>query len=182
TIYLTAADSDGMMVSFIQSNYRGFGSGVVVPNTGIALHNRGSAFSLQPGHKNQVGPGKRPMHTIIPGFMTYKGAPLAGFGVMGGNMQAQGHMQLIQHLVDLNHNPQSAIDAPRSRVHESGNIYLESHTPENTIKALQQAGHPMALQAHDSLDVSAAQVVLRQHHGGYISATDPRRDGLAVGY
>jgi len=182
TIYLAAADSEGMMVSFIQSNFRGFGSGIVVPDTGIALHNRGSAFSLQAGHKNQVGPGKRPMHTIIPGFMTYQGAPLAGFGVMGGNMQAQGHMQLIQHLVDLNHNPQSAIDAPRFRVHESGKIFLEAHTPESTVRALQQAGHPVALQPHDSLDFGAAQVVLRQQHGGYIGATDPRRDGTAVGF
>src|SRR5678815_945872 len=95
TVYLTAADESGMMVSYIQSNYSGFGSGVVVPGTGISLQNRGYGFTLKPGHANIVAPRKRPFHTIIPGFMTKDGKPLMSFGVMGGSMQAQGHMQVM---------------------------------------------------------------------------------------
>ncbi len=182
TVYLAAADSSGMMVSFIQSNYHGFGSGVVVPDTGIALHNRGCSFSLRPGHRNQVAPGRRPMHTIIPAFITRRGQPFASFGVMGGNMQAQGHVQMMQQLVDLGHNPQTAVDAPRFRVEAGPQVMLEAHTPQAVVAALQQRGHRVAPQARDSLDFGAAQVILRQAHGGYIAASDPRRDGQAVGY
>lgn len=182
TVYLTAADSSGMMVSFIQSNYHGFGSGVVVPDTGIALHNRGRNFSLAPGHRNQVAPGKRPMHTIIPAFITRKGQPFASFGVMGGNMQAQGHVQMMQQLVDLQRNPQAAIDAPRFRVESGPRVMLESHVPAATTAALQAGGHRIEPQAPDSLDFGAAQVILRQENGAYIAASDPRRDGQAVGY
>ena len=110
TVYLTTADERGMMVSFIQSNYMGFGSGVVVPGTGISLQNRGAGFSLEPGHPNQVGPRKRPFHTIIPGFLTRDGQPVMSFGVMGGNMQPQGHVQMIVRLVDYNQNPQACSD------------------------------------------------------------------------
>ncbi|RTZ41773.1 gamma-glutamyltransferase family protein [Candidimonas sp. SYP-B2681] len=182
TVYLTAADSSGMMVSFIQSNYHGFGSGVVVPDTGIALHNRGRNFSLIPGHRNQVAPNKRPMHTIIPAFITRKGQPFASFGVMGGNMQAQGHVQMMQQLVDLQRNPQAAIDAPRFRVEPGPRVMLESRVPTSTLEVLQAAGHRIEPQSPDSLDFGAAQVILRQEHGGYIAASDPRRDGQAVGY
>ncbi|OWT65642.1 gamma-glutamyltransferase family protein [Candidimonas nitroreducens] len=182
TVYLTAADADGMMVSFIQSNYQGFGSGVVVPGTGIALHNRGRSFTLQPGHRNQVAPGKRPMHTIIPAFVTRDGEPYASFGVMGGNMQAQGHVQMMQQLVDLGHNPQAAVDAPRFRVEAGPRVMLEAHVPAQVVEALRQQGHNVDVQAPQSLDFGAAQVILRQPHGGYIAASDPRRDGQAVGY
>lgn len=182
TVYLTAADADGMMISYIQSNYHGFGSGVVVPDTGIALHNRGRGFSLVPGHRNQVAPGKRPMHTIIPAFVTRKGDPYASFGVMGGNMQAQGHVQMMQQLVDLGHNPQTAVDAPRFRVESGPKVMLEDHTPAVVVEALRAAGHNIAMQPGDSLDFGAAQVIVRQPHGGYIAASDPRRDGQAVGY
>jgi gamma-glutamyltranspeptidase/glutathione hydrolase len=182
TVYLTAADSQGMMVSFIQSNYHGFGSGVVVPGTGIALHNRGISFSLKPGHRNQVGPGRRPMHTIIPAFVTRNGQPYASFGVMGGNMQAQGHVQMMQQLVDLGRNPQAAVDAPRFRVEAGPRVMLEAHTPQAVIDALTTSGHRVEPQALDSLDFGAAQVIVRQQHGGYIAASDPRRDGQAVGY
>ncbi|WP_202411768.1 gamma-glutamyltransferase family protein [Paracandidimonas lactea] len=182
TVYLTAADSSGMMVSFIQSNYQGFGSGVVVPGTGIALHNRGRGFTLTPGHRNQVGPGKRPLHTIIPAFITHKGEPFASYGVMGGNMQAQGHVQIMRHLVDLGRNPQAAIDAPRFRVEAGPRIMLEAHTPADIIAGLQAAGHYVDVQPAGSLEFGAAQAILRQAHGHYVAASDSRRDGQAVGY
>lgn len=182
TVYLTATDSSGMMVSFIQSNYQGFGSGVVVPDTGIALHNRGRSFSLQPGHRNQLGPGRRPMHTIIPGFITRNGQPYASFGVMGGNMQAQGHVQMMQQLVDLGANPQAAVDAPRFRVESGPRVMLEAHTPAAVVDALRAAGHNVESHPDDSLEFGSAQLIVRQEHGGYIAASDPRRDGQAVGY
>ncbi|NYT85607.1 gamma-glutamyltransferase family protein [Pusillimonas harenae] len=182
TVYLTAADSSGMMVSFIQSNYQGFGSGVVVPETGIAMHNRGRGFSLKPGHRNQVGPGKRPMHTIIPAFITRQGQPFASFGVMGGNMQAQGHVQMMQQLIDLGRNPQAAVDALRFRVEAGPRVMLEAHAPADLAAALQAYGHKVELQSPNSLDFGAAQLILRQDNGIYIGASDPRRDGQAVGF
>ncbi len=182
TVYLTAADSDGMMVSFIQSNYHGFGSGVVVPGTGIALHNRGRSFSLRAGHRNCVGPGRRPMHTIIPGFITRKGDAYASFGVMGGNMQAQGHVQMMQQLVDLGRNPQAAVDAPRFRVEAGPRIMLEAHVPGAAVDMLREQGHDLDLRPADSLEFGSAQVIQRLPEGGYIAASDPRRDGQAVGY
>lgn len=182
TVYLTTADKDGMMVSFIQSNYHGFGSGVVVPDTGIAFHNRGRSFSLKPGHRNQVAPRKRPMHTIIPGFITHRGQPFCSFGVMGGNMQAQGHVQMMQQLVDLQRNPQAAVDAPRFRVEDGPVILLESHVPASVIDSLKACGHHIEIKPADSLDFGAAQLILRQTNGTYIAASDPRRDGQAVGY
>lgn len=182
TVYLTAADSEGMMVSFIQSNYHGFGSGVVVPGTGIALHNRGRSFSLQPGHKNCVGPGRRPMHTIIPGFITCKGEAYASFGVMGGNMQAQGHVQMMRQLVDLKRNPQAAVDAPRFRVEAGPRVMLEAHTPPAVIELLRTQGHALDPRPSDSLEFGSAQVIQRLPEGAYIAASDPRRDGQAVGF
>lgn len=182
TVYLTAADADGMMVSFIQSNYHGFGSGVVVPGTGIALHNRGRSFSLRPGHRNSVGPGRRPMHTIIPGFITRNGEPFASFGVMGGNMQAQGHLQMMRQLVDLGRNPQAAIDAPRFRVEAGPRVMLESHTPEAVIELLRARGHTLDPRPADSLEFGSSQVIQRLPQGGYLAGSDPRRDGQAVGY
>jgi len=182
TVYLTAADSDGMMVSFIQSNYHGFGSGVVVPGTGIALHNRGRSFSLNPTHRNRVGPGRRPMHTIIPGFITHKGEPYASFGVMGGNMQAQGHVQMMQQLIDLGRNPQAAVDAPRFRVEAGPKVMLEAHTPQGVVDLLRSQGHTLDSRPVDSLEFGSAQVIQRLKEGAYIAASDPRRDGQAVGF
>jgi len=141
TVYLTAADESGMMVSFIQSNYAGFGSGVVVPGTGISLQNRGAGFSLRPDHANRVGPNKRPSHTIIPGFVSQNGNPLMSFGVMGGSMQAQGHMQVMSRLVDYQQNPQAAADAPRWRVDEGANVGIEHGIPADVIDALVNCGH-----------------------------------------
>ena len=182
TVYLTAADSDGMMVSFIQSNYHGFGSGVVVPGTGIALHNRGRSFSLQPGHRNRVGPGRRPMHTIIPGFITRQGKPFASFGVMGGNMQAQGHVQMMQQLVDLQRNPQAAVDAPRFRVEAGPRVMLEAHTPEPVVELLRAQGHNLDPRPSNSLEFGSSQIIQCLPEGAYIAASDPRRDGQAVGF
>src|SRR5690606_6855303 len=126
TVYLCTADAEGRMVSFIQSNYQGFGSGVVDPATGIHFQNRGAGFRLDPDHPNRLEPGKRPRHTIIPGFITRErdGAPLAAFGVMGGDMQPQGHTQVVMGIVDYGLNPQAALDAPRVRVRS------EEHTSE----------------------------------------------------
>src|SRR5262249_39003703 len=116
TVYLCAADEHGMIVSLIQSNYMGFGSGVVVPGTGISLQNRGAGFSVEPGHPNEFDGGKRPFHTIIPGFLTSKGAPLGAFGVMGGPIQPPGHVQTLVRVLTYGMNPQAALDAPRWKV------------------------------------------------------------------
>lgn len=182
TVYLTAADAQGTMVSFIQSNYHGFGSGVVVPETGISLHNRGRCFSLRPGHRNQVAPRKRPMHTIIPGFITYKGQPLSSFGVMGGNMQAQGHVQVMRQLVDLRRNPQAASDAPRFRVEAGPRVMLEHEVPADIAQSLQALGHRLDMQPYGSLEFGSAQIICRQENGSYIVGSDGRRDGQAVGF
>ena len=125
TVYLTAADADGMMVSMIQSNYRGFGSGIVIPGTGISMQNRGSGFVLDPSHPNCVGPRKRPYHTIIPGFVTQDGTPRMSFGVMGGHMQHQGHVQMVNRIFDHRQNPQAASDAPRWHVFPDFSVGLE---------------------------------------------------------
>jgi gamma-glutamyltranspeptidase/glutathione hydrolase len=136
TIYLTAADESGMMVSFIQSNYMGFGSGLVLPGYGVSLQNRGHCFTLEAGHPNQVAPGKRPFHTIIPAFLTKDGAPVMSFGVMGGNMQPQGHLQTLVRMLTYGQNPQAACDAPRWRFNEGLSINIEPHMPAATIEAL----------------------------------------------
>ncbi|VCU70219.1 Putative gamma-glutamyltransferase YwrD [Pigmentiphaga humi] len=180
TVYLAAADASGMMVSFIQSNYQGFGSGVVVPGTGISLHNRGFGFSLVPGHVNHVGPSKRPLHTIIPGFVTRDGAPLMAFGVMGGSMQAQGHVQMMVRLGAYRQNPQAMSDAPRFRI-EGGAVKLESHTPPAVVAALRELGHEVEVAPRHSLDFGTAQLIYRSQEG-YIAASDSRRDGQAAGF
>jgi gamma-glutamyltranspeptidase/glutathione hydrolase len=178
TVYLAAADAAGMMVSFIQSNYSGFGSGVVVPGTGIALNNRGSCFVTTPGHPNQVGPGKRPLHTIIPGFMTKDGAALTAFGVMGAEMQPQGHVQVVSRMLVSNQNPQAAIDAPRWRV-VGDELWIEEQMPQEARRGLAARGHRLT-QATD-LDFGAAQII-RRVDGGYVAGSESRRDGCAVGF
>ena len=141
TVYLCAADAQGRMVSFIQSNYRGFGSGVVVPGTGIALHNRGTGFVTTPGHPNQVDGGKRPLHSIIPAFLTKDGQPAMAFGVMGGNMQAQGHVQMVLRHVVEGLNPQACADAPRWRINDAAALTLEPTVPPAVVEGLQAMGH-----------------------------------------
>jgi gamma-glutamyltranspeptidase/glutathione hydrolase len=181
TVYLTAADKNGMMVSFIQSNYMGFGSGIVVPETGIALQNRACGFTLRPGHPNEVGPGKRPFHTIIPGFLTKGGAPLMSFGVMGGAMQAQGHLQIVSRIADHGQNPQAASDAPRWRVqNDNATVALEWQTPERTIAGLQERGHKVVLAPRFETGFGGGQFALKVD-GGYLAASDHRKDGYPMG-
>ena len=181
TVYLTAADERGMMVSFIQSNFKGFGSGVVVPNTGIALQNRGSGFSLKPGHPNQVAPGKRPFHTIIPGFLTRAGAPLMSFGLMGGSMQAQGHLQVTSRVADYGQNPQAASDAPRWRLmDDNSTVAVEWNFSQEAIDGLIARGHVVRVAPRLNTEFGCAQMAMTTEHG-YIAASDHRKDGYPVG-
>jgi gamma-glutamyltranspeptidase/glutathione hydrolase len=181
TVYLTAADESGMMVSFIQSNFSGFGSGVVVPGTGISLQNRGAGFSLTAGHANVVAPRKRPFHTIIPGFVTRHGHPLMSFGVMGGSMQAQGHAQVMSRMVDYKQNPQAASDAPRWRVDAGLKVGIEPGFPPELIDALRARGHDLQLADRWSTDFGRAQFAYKMDDG-YCGASERRTDGQAVGY
>ena len=184
TIYLTAADESGMMVSFIQSNYMGFGSGCVEPNFGVSLQNRGHAFSLEPGI-NQVRPGKRPFHTIIPAFLTKDGQPVMSFGVMGANMQPQGHLQTLVRMLDYQQNPQAACDAPRWRYNAGYEINVESNMNPETVQGLAQRGHKMEVINDSYQDFGAGQFIWRAGDPavhGYVAASDSRRDGQAAGY
>jgi gamma-glutamyltranspeptidase/glutathione hydrolase len=181
TVYLTTADASGMMVSYIQSNYQGFGSGVVVPGTGISLQNRGIGFVLTEGHVNQVGPRKRPFHTIIPAFMTKGTQPIMGFGVMGGSMQAQGHMQMALRLVDYRQNPQTMIDAARWRVDSGSTVSIEEALPPASVAGLRALDHGVVLADRFSTDFGRAQIILKTD-GGYVGASEWRTDGQAVGY
>lgn len=183
TVYLSAADASGMMVSFIQSNYSGFGSGVCVPGTGIHLQNRGSGFSLAEGHQNRVGPRKRPFQTIIPGFLMRGADPLMSFGVMGGPMQPQGHLQMTLRTQLGGQDVQTAIDAPRWRVTEGVGVAMESAASEASIDALRGLGHGISLETPDSaFGFGGAQLVHRLPGGGYAAGSDPRKDGGAVGF
>ena len=183
TIYLTAADERGMMVSFIQSNYMGFGSGVVVPGYGLSLQNRGHGFTLDPSSDNLVGPGKRPFHTIIPAFLTKDGQPVMSYGVMGGDMQPQGHLQTLVRMLDYQQHPQAACDAPRWRF-AGGQINLEAGMPPATVQCLMDLGHRVDSFADSYQDYGAGQFIWRLGDPaveGYVAASDPRRDGLAAG-
>ena len=180
TVYLAAGDARGMMVSLIQSNYMGFGSAVVVPGTGISLQNRGHGFSLQPGHPNQVAGRKRPFHTIIPGFVTRDGAPLAAFGVMGGPIQPPGHVQTITRLVDHRMNAQAVLDAPRWKIVDGLAIELESTASPSLRDGLAARGHEITV-PDNSLGFGCGQFVVKVE-GGYMAGSDPRRDGYPVGF
>lgn len=180
TVYLTAADAAGMMVSMIQSNYMGFGSGVVVPGTGIALQNRGANFAAAEGHPNQVGPAKRPYHTIIPGFVTKDGAPVMSFGVMGGTMQPQGHTQVMVRIADHGQNPQAACDGPRFRWVQGMQVSCEKGFPAATLDELCRRGHDLVA-VDDYNQFGSCQAIWRLD-GGYFAASDPRRDGQAAGF
>src|SRR5467141_211007 len=181
TVYLTAADASGMMVSMIQSNFAGFGSGVVVPGTGISLQNRGSGLVLTAGHPNQVAPNKRPYHTIIPGFVTRGAEPLMSFGLMGGSMQPQGHTQMMVRMADYGQGPQGAIDGPRFRVVNGLEITFEDEWPEATIAELPARGHKVMKLPEDYNAFGCAQIAYRLEDG-YLAASDPRRDSLPVGF
>jgi gamma-glutamyltranspeptidase/glutathione hydrolase len=181
TVYLCAGDASGMLVSLIQSNYMGFGSGVVVPGTGISLQNRGAGFVTTPGHVNAVAPGKRPYHTIIPGFVTRDGAPYAAFGVMGGPIQPPGHVQTLVRLIDYGTNPQAALDAPRWKVNADQSIDLEASAAPALRDGLIALGHRCASVPDTYMDYGAGQFIVRGDEG-YVAASDPRRDGQACGF
>jgi gamma-glutamyltranspeptidase/glutathione hydrolase len=185
TIYLTAADENGMMISFIQSNYRGFGSGIVVPGTGISLQNRGYGFSMDPRSANVVAGGKRPFHTIIPAFLTKDGSPVMSFGVMGGDMQPQGHLQTLVHMLDYNQQPQAACDAPRWKVNRDFTLDVEATMRSDTVQALEERGHRLKSVEDPYMDFGSGQFIWRLSESledGYVAASDSRRDGHAAAF
>ncbi len=193
TIYLTVADRDGMMVSLIQSNFRGMGSGMAPPGLGFILQNRGEQFVLKPGHPNSFAPGKRPFHTIIPAFLTKDGKPWISFGVMGGAMQPQGHAQIVMNLVDFGMNLQEAGDAPRIQhdgstepagqlveMDDGGVLNLETGFPYETVRTLMRKGH--VIEYADG-PYGGYQAIMRDHaQGVYVGASESRKDGQAAGY
>ncbi len=181
TVYLCAADGDGMMVSYIQSNYMGFGSGIVVPGTGIALQNRGNSFKLDPAHPNHLAPRKRPYHTIIPGFLTRDGRPLGPFGVMGGFMQPQGHLQMVVNMADFAMNPQASLDAPRWQWERGRTVLLEDTVTRPIVEGLALRGHDVVLEAPGGL-FGRGQIIRRLDNGAYVAGSDKRADGAAVGF
>src|SRR5688572_2762090 len=192
TIYLTVADADGMIVSLIQSNYRGMGSGMAPPGLGFILQDRGEQFVLKEDHPNAFAPGKRPFHTIIPAFVTKYGKPWLSFGVMGGAMQPQGHAQIVMNLVDFGMNLQEAGDAPRIQhdgstdpagqatvMSDGGELDLESGFPYETVRGLMRKGHSVRFADGP---YGGYQAIMVNPHGGYIGASESRKDGQAAGY
>jgi gamma-glutamyltranspeptidase/glutathione hydrolase len=181
TVYLCAASEDGLMVSLIQSNYMGFGSFVAVPGYGFGLQNRGLGFRAEPDHPNGIGPGKRPFHTIIPGFLTRGGAPVGPFGVMGGHMQPQGHLQVVVSTVD-GLDPQAALGAPRW-YWQSGRAVLveEGLAGAATLSELERRGHELTVGREPSA-FGYGQAIWRLPDGGYVAGSEPRADGCAIGY
>lgn len=175
TVYLAAADKDGNMISYIQSNYMGFGSGLVVPGTGIALQNRGHTFSLDPNEANSLEPGKRTYHTIIPGFLTKNKKPVGPFGVMGGYMQPQGHLQVIMNTLDFDLNPQASLDAPRWRWEKEKKVHLESDVPKSIARGLTRRGHNIQYSVHSG-SFGRGQIIWKEDEA-YAAGTEKRTDG-----
>lgn len=177
TVYLATADKDGNMVSYIQSNYMGFGSGLVVPGTGIALQNRGHNFSMDPNHPNALKGGKRSYHTIIPGFIMKDEKPIGPFGVMGGFMQPQGHLQVIMNTIDFNLNPQSALDKPRWQWLEKDRIIVEPTFDKNIINKLKEKGHNIEID-NNVAKFGRGQIIWKDYNRNvYIAGTESRTDG-----
>lgn len=181
TVYLASADGEGNMVSFIQSNYAGFGSGLVVPHTGISLHNRGLSFSLDPDHANYLEPVKKPYHTIIPGFLSKDKKAVGPFGVMGGFMQPQGHVQVIMNSIDFGLNPQSALDAPRWQWTEGKNVLVEREVSDDIVQGLMRKGHKVEYKIKSGL-FGQGQIIWRNENGSLFGGTEPRADGAVVGW
>lgn len=181
TVYLAAADGDGCMVSMIQSNYRGFGSGLCVPGTGITLHNRGNNFSLDPDSPNCLAPGKKPYHTIIPGFVTKDGKAVGPFGVMGAFMQPQGHVQVIANMFNFAMNPQEALDAPRWQWFSGKKVGLEHGVPLHVAQELAAMGHDVRID-HEFAPYGRGQIIMRDRSGALVGATEPRADGYVAVY
>jgi gamma-glutamyltranspeptidase/glutathione hydrolase len=189
TIYLSATDEQGRMISFIQSNYMGFGSGVVVPDWGVSLQNRGFGFSMDPKSANVAAGGKRPFHTIIPAFLTRKEGntwlPQMSFGVMGGDMQPQGHLQTVIRMLSYRQQPQAACDAPRWKVNRDFSLDVEANMNAATVQGLSDLGHTLKKIDDPYMDFGAGQFIWRLSDDikdGYIAASDPRRDGQAAVY
>ena len=189
TVYLSTSDEQGRMVSFIQSNYMGFGSGVVVPEFGISLQNRGYGFSMDPKSANAVAGGKRPFHTIIPAFLTKqvngKTQAQMSFGVMGGDMQPQGHVQTLIRMLTYGQQPQAACDAPRWKVNRDFSLDVESGMRAETISGLERLGHVLKRVDDPYMDFGAGQFIWRLSddlEAGYVAASDSRRDGLAAAF
>lgn len=185
TIYLSAADESGMMISFIQSNYMGFGSGLVVPETGISLQNRGCGFSMDKSSPNVVGPHKRPFHTIIPGFLSRNGQPVMSFGVMGGDIQPQGHLQTLVRMLDYDQQPQAACCAPRWKLNRDFTLDVEATMDPAVVEGLKAKGHVLMSIEDPYMDFGSGQFVWRLSEDlehGYVAASDSRRDGLAAGF
>lgn len=182
TVYLAAADGEGNMISFIQSNYMGFGSGLVVPGTGIGLQNRGHNFSLDPTHDNRLEPGKKSYHTIIPGFLTKGDQAVGPFGVMGGFMQPQGHVQVVMNTVDFGLNPQAALDAPRWQWMKDKQVEIEHSTPDHIVQALAARGHGVSW-AVGSGSFGRGQIIWRNPETGVLmGGTEARTDGCVASY
>lgn len=181
TVYLCTADSDGMMVSFIQSAYKGFGSHVVAPGTGFSLQNRGSGFSLEPDHPNALVPGRRPFHTIIPGFITHDDEAVGPFGVMGGHMQPQGHLQMVVNMIDYGMDPQTSIDQSRWRWVKDRQVLLEATTDPAIIEALRARGHEIEVK-EDLGGFGRGQIIWRLPSGALMGGSESRSDGQVVGY
>ena len=181
TVYLCTADSDGNMVSYIQSNYMGFGSGVVVPGTGVSLQNRGCNFYLDPASDNCIQPGKRPYHTIIPGFLSKDGRAIGPFGVMGGFMQPQGHFQVVTNTIDFHMNPQEALDAPRWQWVGDKNIEIERSFSPSVTEQLIRMGHNVTV-VPDGHAMGSGQIIWRTDDGTLMGGTEPRADGCVALY
>lgn len=182
TVYLAAADNEGNMISFIQSNYMGFGSGLVVPDTGIALQNRGHNFSMDPEHANRLEGGKKTYHTIIPGFLTKDDQPVGPFGVMGGFMQPQGHAQVIMNTIDFHLNPQAALDAPRWQWMGGKKVVVEHHFPQHIAQALARKGHEIKV-ALDGGGFGRGQIIWRDPKTGVLcGGTESRTDGAVAAW
>jgi gamma-glutamyltranspeptidase/glutathione hydrolase len=183
TVYLACVDGERRACSLIQSVYHGFGSGVVAPGTGIALQNRGAGFTLEAGHPNRIGPGKRPYHTIIPGLLLRDGKLAGPFGVMGGHMQPQGHLQVVSHMVDRGLDPQAALDEPRWRLDSGGrgewSLALEEPL-YGLAPALARRGHRTLCDPHPE-SFGGGQVILVRDHA-LIGGSESRKDGMALGY
>lgn len=176
TVYLATADSKGNMVSYIQSNYMGFGSGVVIPGTGITFNNRGKSFSLDTNHHNVLEPFKRPYNTIIPGFLCKENSAIGPFGVMGGYMQPQGHIQVLTNIIDFGLNPQEALDAPRWQWVGSKTVEVEAEMDENITRELRDRGHDVKI-VSDSSFMGRGEIIFKTSQGTYACATESRCDG-----
>ncbi len=182
TVYLATADSEGNMVSFIQSNYMGFGSGVVIPGTGIAMQNRGHNFSLEKNHPNALAPGKRSFHTIIPGFLSRNGEAVGPFGVMGGFMQPQGHMQVLLRTVDMGMNPQEVLDAPRWMWQQRKTVLVEEHMDKALVEKLRARGHDIRF-SKTIEHFGRGQIIWRNpERKHYEGGTDKRADGIVASF